>query len=499
MHRSTFLSLLGLLSLAFLFTARVSAQFTQPSMPSRHDLGTPPYKISASSLLGDGSDGNHVSVSAVLGDGSILVGGHMGKLPFVKNATAVDGATPSSPWLLLRLTGDGRRVLGALRFPSPISDLVVDGREGVYIAAGDSGMFAYTPRLDRQVYHHDNIGFAARVDAGPTGFHAVLSPSKGKGSTSKSGSGRIRVYDPSGKEIQKFRGHRNTMDLAVDEANRAVLFTGWRQARSWQPDGGGRLPVQISYIRSVGFNGQTRWTGYDWSTRRGEKDFINNGDNNMADSRGYRCTVGPNGKLYVGFEVAGGNHIFRYSPGDITRRVTGKFAGGNDKYHQFYNTRSEHKLFLGVYEPRDGSFVTGKQFTARLSNGRGNAWRIKEGEIDVAENGQIWIAAYSAAGVPFTFVPETAPGYKGGAVLHAMSPDLTNRDYGIYLGAGKSHTVAARVVPGKPTPVVVFGGESPPLRKSTAEYILQHYPLQSGRNGKTNGFFKVLNGRGGQQ
>ncbi|MCC5844768.1 MAG: hypothetical protein JJU05_11000 [Verrucomicrobia bacterium] len=480
------------------FTARAQFGAPQPGA-SPHPTGDPPFNITSSSLIGDGSEGNHVKAAAVLADGSVIIGGHFGDVPFARNATLVNGAKASDPWLVLRLTGDGRRVLGALRFPNTISDIAVDGREGVYIAAGESGMFAFTPRLDRQVFHHKDIGFAYRVDAGPGGYHAVLSPSNIERRETNGGSGQIRVFNPMGEQIQQFGGHRNTLDIAIDETTRAVHFTGWRQARSWQPDGDQRtLPVQIAYIRSVGFDGEIRWTGYDWPTDRSDPNFINNGDNNMADTRGYRITLGPDGKLYVAYEVAGGNHIFRYSPFSITDRVTNRFARAPDHYHQFHNTRSEHKTFIGVHDPADGAFITGQQFTARINN-RGNAWRMTGGGITVSENGHVWFAGNSAAGVPYTFAPATAPGYIGGATLHTMSTDLGTMEYGIYTGAGRMHTVSARILDGNPNPVVVFGGVSPPLRASSGEYILHHYPLQPARNGETNGFFKIINGRGGQQ
>lgn len=486
-----------------LFTACIAAppapaQFQAPSGPSPHPVGTPPMQITASSLIGDGSPGNHVKMSAILSDGSILIGGHFGQLPFLPPVTLVDGARPTDPWLVLRLTGDGRRVLGGLRFRTTLSDMVLCGREGVYIAAGEGGLFAFTPRLDRQVRHHADIGFAYRVDASPGGYYAVLSPSNVERRETNGGSGQIRVFNPMGEQIQQFGGFRNTLDLAIDETRRAVHFTGWRQDRSWQPDGGTRLPVQIAYIRSVGFDGTVRWTGYDWGVTRHEDNFINRGDNNMADTRGYRITLTPEGNLVVAFEVAGGNHIFRYSPHNITDRVTGRFARAQDHHHQFHNTRSEHKTFVGVYSPETGDFITGQQFTARLSNGRGNAWRSSRACIRVAENGQVWMATTSASGAPYTFRPATAPGNAGGALLHGMSPDLGHRDFGIYLGSGQGHTVSVRTLPGQQHPVIVWGGVSPPLQNGE-EYVLHHFALQPRRNGETNGFFKVFNGRGGQQ
>lgn len=477
------------------FIGDLSAQ----SMPSRHPVGNPPFQISGASLLGDGSSENQVKVSAILGDGSILVGGHFGTPAFLNRTALAPGANRDHPWVLLRLTGDGRRILGGLRFPGPLSDLAVGAGEQVFIAAGSAGLFVYTPRLDRLVRHHDDIGFAYRVDAGNGGHYAVLGPSNIARREVTPGQGVIRVFHPHGHQLTQFSGHRHTLDIAIDEANYAVHHTGWRQARSWQPDGGTVLPVQIAYIRSVGFDGQHRWTGYDWGTTRGQNNFINNGDNNMADTRGYRATLGPDGRFYAAFEVAGGNHIFRYSPHNIRDRVTGRFARAPDHFHQFHNTRSEHKTFIGVYDPRDGSFITGQQFTTRLDSGRGNAWRMEAGGLTVAENGQVWFAGFSASGVPFTFAPTTAPNYTGGAVAHGMSPDLGTRLFGTYLGMGATHTISTRVLPGQRDPVVVFGGSAPPPRGDNPEYFLHHFPLQPAReNNGTMGFFKVINGRGGQ-
>jgi len=45
-----------------------------------------------------------------------------------------------------------------------------------------------------------------------------------------------------------------------------------------------------------------------------------------VDTRGYRCAIGRDGRLYIAFEAAGGNHLFRYSPTDINEPF--KLVGG---------------------------------------------------------------------------------------------------------------------------------------------------------------------------
>ena len=94
--------------------------------------------------------------------------------------------------------------------------------------------------------------------------------------------------------------------------------------------------------------GEAKWTDYDWSTDPASDRFLNKPENNMADMRAYRCARGEDGKLYVAFEAAGGNHAARYHPRDIMRKTA--MAGG-DKYHQFFNSGAEHKTLFGRYDP----------------------------------------------------------------------------------------------------------------------------------------------------
>lgn len=451
------------------------------------------FEITVSSMLGDQSDGNKVKVSAILRDGTLLVGGHLGATPVASEARPIEDARPDSPWVLLHLSADGRRVLRGFRFRHPLSELTLDGKDRIYLAAGNHGVFVFEPDFSGLIRHHGDLGFAYRISAGPTGHYAVLVPDNPPQRENTGGNGTIIIFDPEGNELGRGGGHRHTLDIAVDEANRVVLHTGWRQARSWQPDGDQRrLPVQIAYIRALNFDGSLKWRGYDWDTTRGSDRFLNRSNNNMADTRGYRATLGPDGLLYVAFEVAGGNHIFRYSPHDITENVSSRFSSSPDHFHRFHNTRAEHKTFIGVYDPADGSFVRGQHFTARLRDGRGSAWRSRESGLVVAENGEVWLGGSSGAGIPHTFVQPTRPGYTGGANLHGFTPEMDQRIFGTYHGNGRTHTVSVRQLPGNPYPTILYGGRI--AAPSADEDFYSRNPLQAERGGgEQDGFFVLIN------
>jgi len=209
----------------------------------------------------------------------------------------------------------------------------------------------------------------------------------------------------------------------------------------------------------------------------------------MADSRGDRCTIGKDGKLYVTFQVAGGNHVFRYSPTNITEKV--KLAGG-DKYHQFHNSRAEHKCFFARYDPGTGKFLAGQQFCGRLSSGRANAAVTKTGEITADEAGRVYVVGRAASGLPLTMNPD-GDDYTGGGFILVMSPDLKTRLLVTRTAGGKGapHTVDARTVNGKTR--AIFGG-SGMVDGMFTKNAPQPKPCDagSGKKDPKDGFFAVI-------
>ena len=212
--------------------------------------------------------------------------------------------------------------------------------------------------------------------------------------------------------------------------------------------------MQICYVHGLDYTGKRKWTNYNWSTDRTSDRFLNKPTNNMADSRGDRCAIGRDGKLYVTFQVAGGNHLFRYSPRDITRKSP---IVGGDNYHKFHNSRAEHKCFFARFDAGTGDYLAGQQFCGRLSSGRANAAVTKEGEITADEAGRVYVVGKAASGLPLTMNPE-GKDYTGGGFILVMSPDLKTRLLVTRTAAGKGspHALDVRTVKGKTR--AVWGG-----------------------------------------
>ncbi len=438
------------------------------------------YNLEASSYFNDSSDGDAVKSARILSDGTIILAANTtnnyGKTPITLN-----GAGASSKGAVVRLSSDGATVLSITRIGDEVYDMAIDDNNNIYVALGSQGFVKLNSAANTVVYQKDNNGYCGRVDVSPNGTVAAL---QGDGGST----GNIYVYNGSGNSITNFKGKNFTSDVAIDQANRLVFITGFVNSNS------GCNPVQISYLLAHDFNGNRVWKNYDHSGRDLETCNGPSVENNMADTRGYRVVSGPDGNIYAAFEVAGGNHIFRRHPRDLKTAVP---VVGGDKYHQFYNSRSEHKSFIGIYNPKNGDYLKGQQFSARLENGRANALRLRRGDFTVGPNGNVYIAFTSASGggsgnrllgLPYDFSPsELSSGYGGGPTLMVMSPDLKDREFVARVsGNGDAHTVAVRTIGGEQK--IVLAG----LVDSGEPFFGKNAIDNSPDGGSGNGFFSVF-------
>lgn len=438
--------------------------------------------VSVSSALG-GPMPDAVRAVAIQSDGSILVGGTFPSLTIPSvTIRALGAATNTSAGVVVRLSPDARRVLSAVRVGPMVSDLAIDSSDRAYVAASTAGGLVLAADLASVVRTHD-VGDVRRIDAGADGTYAMLVPSSPANAESTPGEGTVHVFGADGARRSMFAGHRNTLDLAVHSPSQRVVLIGWRQANAF--DGTRTEPVQIAYLRGVEFGGTTRWTGYDFSTDMAAPNFINRPTNNMADTRGYRVAVGRDGRLLAAFECAGGNHIFRYDPSDVTRTVS---IVGGDAFHTFNNTRSEHKTFFGVFDPATGAYVTGQQIVARLGSGAGNTVRVSEGAITSDEEGRVLLTGASAFGLPLTESLAGTGDYSGGAYLLVMSADLRRRLLVTRVDpGGHGHGVDARG--GR----IAYGGNT----SDNGMNFFSRDPLQPSVVGMKDGFFALFAGAGG--
>jgi len=426
------------------------------------------YKFTASSYVASKGVDDAVVGARIQSDGTILIAVNVG--PHGNKSFQI----PKAGGAIVRMNPDGTKVLSARTVAAELKDLAIDAKDNIYVAAGAGGVMKLTPKADKTVWGKE-VGNCIRIDSGADGHVAAIADKQ------------IHVLDPNGKKIGQAKGSHYTCDVAIDSKSKTVVFTGFRNAKAF--DGKKRYPVQICYVRGLSYDGRRKWTNYEWSTDRESDRFLNKPTNNMADSRGDRCTIGRDGKLYVTFQVAGGNHIFRYSPTDIMKKV--KLAGG-DKYHQFYNSRAEHKCFFGRYEPATGVFLAGQQFCGRLSSGRANYVATKTGEITADETGRVYIVGRAASGLPLTMNPD-GHDYTGGGFILVMSADLKTRLLVTRTAGGKGapHAVDVRTIGGKVR--AVFGG-SGMTEGMFAKNAIQPKPIDTpqGKKDPKDAFFAVI-------
>jgi hypothetical protein len=359
-----------------------------------------------------------------------------------------------------------------------LTDLALDARDNIYLAAWEDGIIKLNPTADKVRWSHKPLK-VTRLDAGPQGYCAALGIEEGDKPFDKGHN--VLLYDPQGKQLAAFGAGKWKFDICIHEPSQTVIYVGFKNAHT------GRNPVQICYIRGAAYDGSEKYTCYDWSADPDSDRYLNKPANNMADTRAYRCAVGRDGKLYCAFESAGGNHIFRYSPFDITQKV--EIVGG-DKFHEWYNTRAEHKTFFARYDPATGAYLAGQQFCGRLSSGRGNAVRVKEGDLTADETGRVYLVGAAASGLP---MPPSHPdqktgrclvgAYAGGAFLLVMSPDFKDRLFCARFADQTTHAVSARSI-ADTTHIALTG-------RGAAE-VYTHHPIQPALNGPQDGWFSAL-------
>lgn len=427
----------------------------------------PQYRILSSSFMGAEDFNDAVMGARFRSDGMIVLAANLG--PDVIRQLGLPGEVARSKRssFVMVLGNAAKRILAWRQLDADLCDMALDGQDNIYLAAGQDGLIKLSADT-KQVVWTKMLGNCRRVDATSGGLSAVLLDK------------RIIVLDAAGNETGRIRDSGYTCDVCIDGASKTVIFCGFRNAYAF--DGRHRNAVQICYVYGCSPDGEKKWTNYDWSTAADSDRFLNKPTDNMADTRGDRCAVGHDGKLYVTFMVAGDNHIFRYDPKDIMKKV--QLAGG-DAYHQFHNSRSEHKCFVGRYEPATGDYLLGQQFCGRLTRGLSNTVITKTGDITADKTGCVYVVGRSFAGLPMNVDPLEGQ-YSGGGFILIMSPDFRRRLLCTRTGArmGRSHAVDAHSHDGGA--YAIFGGSS------MQDGMFVQQALQKKATDDAEGFFVLL-------
>lgn len=410
-----------------------------------------PNTFTTASYLGGSGDADEVRGVVIQQNGAVVLAANVGPrdIPGLP-VRLLNGATATSAGVLLKLTADGRSILAVTRLATRITDLTADTQDNLYVAAGADGYLKLNASADTVLWKQamPTGRYAYRTDAGPTGINAVLT------STSTDPDGQlsstdIRVFTGAGTLLSTQGAvSQYSSDVAVDEVSQTIVSVGFKNfnART-SATAGGTEPVYVPVIRGRAYDGTQKYVLYDWEASptlaNGDPNprWLNRPENNMADVRAWRATIGRDGRLYVSYEVAGGNHVLRYSPFDVAQKAA---LVGGDQYFTFNNTGTELKLFVGRHEPGTGQYLLGQQFTARLPNTKGNTVFTKYGALDADEDGRVYVTGSSAYGLPLTI--DHHPGdYTGGAFLLVLSPDFATREAVLRLTTdGRGHALAVR-------------------------------------------------------
>ncbi|MHC4566734.1 MAG: right-handed parallel beta-helix repeat-containing protein [Planctomycetota bacterium] len=458
------------------------------------------YDITASSYVGGSGADDSVRGCGIQSDGTVVLAANIGDAapgglePFVLN-----GATESSAGAIIRLSPDGTTVLSVTRIADLVLDLALDDSDNIYVALWTQGMVKLDPTATFIQWQKER-GNVNRIDAGPEGYCVTLVVTEAEPDIYRNvvqpSIANIRVYTPGGSELGNFPGHRMTFDVCIDEPTQTVCHIGWKQRDDWTMGG----PVQIAFAQGRTYAGEVLWTSYDWSVDTNSERYLNKSENNMADTRGYRCCIGRDDKLYCVFECAGGNHIFRYDPFDIMTPVD---IVGGDEWFEFWNTSDEHKTFIGRYEPATGELLLGQQFCCRLGPNKGSAGntaRVQLGQVCTDELGRVYVGGRCWWGLPLPGHPNYSSnpgqiafnpfdGLFGGAWLLALNPDFKTRLYCTRLTGGTdqmayTHAIAARVL-SDGLAHIAFGGSSVSELYTTAA-------IQETLQGDQDGWFAVI-------
>ena len=269
------------------------------------------YEISAASYIGGGADEDRVVGCAIQSSGTAVLAVNISMPPKARYEPRLMAATPfdTTGAYLVRLSGDGRRVLSARRLGEVILDLAIDDADNIYVALWGQGAAKLDP-LGQTTQWSSRDMPAQRIDAGPAGFCAVL----GGGSDPYDRGSDVRIYEPNGALMGSVTSSKWKYDVCIDEASQTVIYTGFRNAHT------SGNPVQIAYIRGVGYDGQTDH-GTVHKGRSGSMDRLYGpGPLGTGGSTGYRASKCVwNGTVYRRSWISPGGDAYRLCGGSNGR------------------------------------------------------------------------------------------------------------------------------------------------------------------------------------
>ena len=439
-------------------------------------------QFSASTFLGT-TKNDEIRGAVFQKNGTIVLAANIGQLADyqqIKLNTAVD----TTQGCVIRLASDGKSILSITRLAEKLTDIALDTLDNIYVgginASTQGGFYKLNASADTVIWQKSFPKWVHRLDTGIAGNSIVLTATNTNFDENTLSSTTCYIFDKNGTQISTFGGaSQYTPDVAIDDVSQTAIVLGFKNFNTLGSlTDTQTLPVYVPVIRGKDYSGADKYVAYNWEASSTSPRWLNRSNNNMADVRTSRAAIGKDGKLYVTFEVFGGNHVLRYDPFDIMDTV--KIVAG-DSYFNFSNTGTETKTFVGRYNPANGNYLLGQQFTARLATApyKGNTIFARNGNVAADETGRVYLTGESASGLPQTV--DYQPGeYTGGAYILVLSPNMATREMCVRLTNGKGRAVAVQN-----QNRWFYGG-------STNNPVYLTYPIQATQNTNTEAFWGVI-------
>ena len=402
------------------------------ALSTSFDVTVSPNIFSGASYIGS-SKNDDVRAGIIQKDGTIVLAANIGSNATI-NSLKLNNAQDSTQGCLIRLSSDGKSILSMTRFTNMVLDMAKDSSDNLYIAAGPEGYFKFNSLCNQIIWQKTFTRAVHRVDAGKFGNNIILTSNNTDYEVNTLSDVGCFIHDKNGNLLSSFGGaSQYTSDVAIDDVSQTAIIVGFKNFYTNGP-GEQPLPVYVPVVKGKNYDGTSKYVGYDWGSDYTQPNWLNKAENNMADVRTSRASMGLDGKLYITFEVYGGNHILRYSPYNNLLKVP---IVGGDNYFNFSNTGTETKTFVGRFDAATGDYILGQQFTARLNTAPyiGNTIFARNGNVTADQAGRVYLTGRSASGLPQT--SDYLPGeYTGGAYALVLSPDLATRETCIRLADG---------------------------------------------------------------
>lgn len=328
--------------------------------------------VSTATYLGGLGNDTAVAVEISPSNELIIAGNFSASLG---SAQTLLGANATSRGQIARLSASGREILSVTHLGNEINDMDVNRVNGQIVVGGDFGVTVLNATGDRVLWSQNLGGAVDRVAIANDGTVVTL-----QGKT-------VTTWNSSGQKISQATQVRSYVnDVAINPETNLVYVTGFDNKRNVFDNNN---PVQVAFLTAVNSNNLSNFQWQNWGFDGNT--LTSNGQNDMADTRGYRLSVGRDGLLYFLGEVAGGNSIFRWNGRDRTTSTLVKYDAFNDPY----NSKSPHQAYYARLNPTTGQLLQGQLAFARLggeAGGATNAFRVNEGAIAADESGNIYIS-----------------------------------------------------------------------------------------------------------